>query len=192
MTFKISSKGIWINGTLAGHCFDEALCAAIATYVRKMKWNSVVDLGCGPGWYVKGLRISGMETAGYDGNPYTEVVSQKKLGDGTFCERLDLTEKIRLNRIYDCVLSLEVGEHIPTQYECIFLDNLTSASNSCIVLSWAIPGQSGDGHVNCRSNEYIISKLLERGFKEDIPAKNYLRLKASLDWFKSSLMVFIR
>lgn len=59
-----------------------------------------------------------------------------------------------------------------------------------IILSWAIEGQPGDGHINCRSNKYIISKMDQLGFKLDTPASQYLRSCAGLWWFKNTLMFF--
>ncbi|WP_245562228.1 hypothetical protein [Niabella aurantiaca] len=57
-------------------------------------------------------------------------------------------------------------------------------------MSWAIEGQGGDGHVNCRNNDYIIKEMRQRGFVEFEDAKLFLRSMASYSWFKNSLMVF--
>lgn len=192
MAFEISNKGSWINETLEGHCFDAPLCDAVATYLKQQNWKSVIDLGCGPGWYVKGLRDKGFQVSGYDGNPYTSTISAAILQDNTSCQQLDLTEKIKFEQSPDCILSLEVGEHIPDVYENIFINNITDNAVSGIILSWAIEGQPGSGHVNCRNNDYIIERLLEKGFREDIAAKNRLRIKSSLQWFADTIMVFRR
>ena len=41
------------------------------------------------------------------------------------------------------VMSLEVGEHIPADYEAIFLDNLARHAKEGVLLSWARPNQGG-------------------------------------------------
>ena len=45
-------------------------------------------------------------------------------------------------------MSLEVGEHLPKEFEDIFINNLDNNNNYGIVLSWAIKGQGGYGHYN--------------------------------------------
>ena len=90
-------------------------------------------------------------------------------------------------------ICLEVGEHIPKQYESIFLDNITSLTTNKIILSWAIIGQLGDGHVNCMNNDEVILKMDELGFKylenDSIDARNSVsRFIAS--WFLKTIMIF--
>jgi hypothetical protein len=88
------------------------------------------------------------------------------------------------------VFCLEVGEHIPVQYEQTFIDNVCRAAKNDIVLSWAIIGQGGDGHVNCRNNDYVINQMAIRGFTIDIGKSNQLRNCANLFWFKNTVMYF--
>jgi SAM-dependent methyltransferase len=190
MPFKIDKKGRWINGTLEGHCFDRKLALALVRYFKKKGQKNIVDLGCGPGWYVKTLKKKGLTAKGYDGNPYTPDISARILADGTCCEQLDLSKKVRFDNQFDIVLSLEVGEHIPEKYEHIYLDNVTRNAINYVVLSWAIEGQNGDGHVNCRNNDYVINQMENRGFFIDVKASNNLRERATLPWFKNTIMVF--
>lgn len=192
MSFKIDKKGRWINSTLDGHCFDRKLALALARFFKKHGQKIIVDLGCGPGWYVRILREKGLSAEGYDGNPYTPDITSQILADGTCCDVLDLSKKIIFERQFDSVLSLEVGEHIPEIYEHIYLDNITRNSANYVVLSWAVIGQTGSGHVNCKNNEYIISEMKKRGFNHDTKASNYFRDRATLPWFKNTMMVFMK
>jgi hypothetical protein len=90
------------------------------------------------------------------------------------------------------VLCLEVGEHIPLEYEQIFIDNVCRHCDSRMVLSWAIPGQGGIGHVNCRDNDYIIAQIARRGFVFNQLLTDYLRddIEMGVRYFKDTLMVF--
>jgi len=36
-----------------------------------------------------------------------------------------------------------------------------------VILSWALPGQEGDGHVNCQPNDYIIGQMQKLSFNFD-------------------------
>lgn len=47
-----------------------------------------------------------------------------------------------------------------------------------------------DGHVNCRANEYIIQKMLEKGVAENAFIANLLRKNSTLEWFKDTLLFF--
>jgi GTPase involved in cell partitioning and DNA repair len=108
------------------------------------------------------------------------------------CGVRDLSREFHLERSFDCVLSLEVGEHIPEEFAETFLDNLCRHASRHIILSWAVPGQGGHGHVNCRSNAWVRQNLAERGFAGHPKLENQLRAAASLPWFKETLMVFER
>lgn len=65
-----------------------------------------------------------------------------------------------------------------------------NVSDLGIVLSWAIKGQGGYGHVNERSNEYIQNKIEEFDYSYLEDASLLLRSKSSLGWFKNTIMVF--
>ena len=54
--------------------------------------------------------------------------------------KMDLTTPNTL-RVYDWILCLEVGEHIPKKYESVLIDNIASHARVGAVISWAIPGQ---------------------------------------------------
>lgn len=188
--FEIASKGYWISNSLKGHCFDNQLSEALGKLLLYMNVKTIVDFGCGPGWYVKALRRTDFKIVGYDGNPHVGEISKLILQDGTACGCADLTQNLVSDVLLDLVLCLEVGEHIPKEYEDQLIKNLVQNTRKYIILSWAIEGQGGDGHINCHSNQYIINKLVQAGFSENIPAKNYLRHNAKLCWFKNTIMVF--
>jgi hypothetical protein len=103
-----------------------------------------------------------------------------------------LTEELEAEEPFDMVISLEVGEHIPERWESIYIDNLTRNARSYILMSWAVEGQPGDGHVNGRSNEYVINQMKSRGYTINWPVSRYLRKSASLWWFKNTIMLFER
>jgi hypothetical protein len=177
---RIHPQGYWLSDE-EGHEFDRVLAHELGLFMRG---KSVCDFGCGTGKYVHWLRRSGLECDGYDGNPNTYELS---LGA---CHTLNLAEPFHLAQRYDAVICLEVAEHVPKQYETIFLDNLARHAKEMIVLSWAVPGQKGDGHVNCHTNSYAICKLWQRGFRFQPTATLSLRAHCSLPWFASTLMVF--
>jgi hypothetical protein len=87
-------------------------------------------------------------------------------------------------------LSLEVGEHLPSEFEDTFINNLHNNNKYGMVLSWAIEGQGGHGHFNERNNDYIKSKICELGYLNDIYSENILRKNSTCCYFKNTIMVF--
>lgn len=172
----MNERGIWTTkAEFETHVFDESLCRAIIDIYS----GNIADVGCGDGRYADYLNRNGFYCIGYDGSPLTKKPNIVK----DFSTAQDIGK-------WDIVLSLEVGEHIPVEFEQVFIDNLCNATDNYIILSWAIPGQDGDGHVNCRMNEYIIGELWKRRFMYDENETRYLREKASVSWLKQTIMAF--
>lgn len=178
----MNARGFWTEKhETETHLFDESLCKAMMDSVpHNFSW---VDIGCGNGAYTIYLRDAGINCIGYDGNPQTEEIT------GGLCKVMDFSMPQFIGK-FDIVLSLEVGEHIPQGYESIFLNNLRDACREFLIISWAIEGQPGVGHVNTRNNDYIIKELENRGFSYCKEASDLLRDKSTLPWFKNTLMVF--
>lgn len=185
-----SPQGCWLSETLKGHCYDEGLAAGLLRLLSLMGVHNIADFGCGPGWYVALLRKQGYNVEGYDGNPNVAKISSLLFSDDFHCQCVDFTEELEADEPFDLIISIEIGEHIPIQWEDVYIKNLTRNTRKYIILSWAIENQYGDGHVNCHANDYIIEKLYNQGFILNRPASTYLREKASQWWFKNTIMVF--
>ena len=183
---KINDKGFWENPNKEGHAHDSRLAGAILKILKARKIDTLVDFGCGTGEYARFFRRHSLVVEAYDGNPYTEQIT------GGIGQVKDLSQPFNMNKQFGCVMSLEVGEHIPAEFEQTFIGNLCRHSfrPGLILLSWAIPSQDGDGHVNCQTNEYIIEQMLSRGYELDEVATAKLRKSASLWWFKNTIMLF--
>lgn len=183
-SFNISKNGCWDGDVESKHYYDSNLSKCLVDTFYANNITSVLDLGCGIGKYAKYFTENNIYCNCYDGHPDTNSITSG------MCDTLDISQLITLNRKYDCVMSLEVGEHIPEQYENNFIQNIVNHSNNFIIISWAIPGQPGDGHINCKTNEYIINLLEKHSFYFNLEITQLLRRKASLWWFKNTLMFF--
>ena len=184
MAKEISENGSWIidDGNTNEHCFDADLCNTITEFIFENKFKTLYDLGCGFGNYVTEIKNKGFDIQGYDGNPFTVTLTN------SLCKVLDLSQPQNFVQ-RDCTISLEVGEHIPKQYEQNFINNICKSSKN-IILSWAVEGQGGYGHVNCQNNDYVISQMKSKGYKFDLLISEKLREGSSLSWFKKTLMYF--
>lgn len=176
--------GIWsIEIAKRRHVCDYTLAGAIGTLYTP---DYVADVGCGSGMYCRVFSAYGWSVDGYEGTP--NVMS---LGIYDNIVEVDLTQQFDCGKVYDLVVCLEVGEHIPKKYEGVFLDNVCRFASDKIVLSWAVPGQySASGHVNNRSNSYVIRSMESRGFRLSKKATKFLRYYSSKKYFRNTVMAF--
>lgn len=186
--FKINNKGFWETETEIGHHYDKKIAEYLLNFLKKEGINTFVDFGCGMGDYIKNINNnSNITCEAYDGNPNTNKLTE---GIGKI---LDLSIPFKLKNNFECVMSLEVGEHIPKEYEQIFIKNITAHSNNMLIISWAIKGQGGDGHVNCQNNDYIIGQIEKHGFKYNkIDSDEFRKNVSNAHWFKNTIMVFYK
>jgi hypothetical protein len=146
----------------------------------------VIDFGCGNGYYVGYLEMHKFEAIGVDGlQPDVQLCKH-------FLKK-DLTDLIHLP-LKGSVISLEVGEHLPKIYQENFTHNLIKHCTKHLVLSWAEIGQPGIGHINCRSQEDVISDIESRGFKLNREATEDARnnIDENCNWFRRTLLIFER
>jgi predicted SAM-dependent methyltransferase/glycosyltransferase involved in cell wall biosynthesis len=184
---QIAPTGYWAGDTAhLHHNCSMPLATWIATYLAAKKDSAVYDFGCGVGSYLKVLHENGFEQLlGFEGDIPTPRMFEH-------IQQRDLTQPYTVV-MKGNVICLEVAEHIPAEFEDVFLDNVTGACNDRLILSWAIRGQGGDGHVNCLDNYEVIGRICKRGFK-------YLPLESAearavitdLPWFKNTIMIFER
>lgn len=181
----ITPTGIWGPEEVkkCGYPHNEPLVAKLAKVFSTDQ--AIRDFGCGDAYYITKLFKQGYSVFGYDGFiPKANEIP-------ALCTILDLSKRIPMF-FRGQVLSLEVGEHIPAEFEDVFLDNLVTACSSRMVLSWAIPGQGGLGHVNCHDNTHVIKKMAKRGFKINVSLTEFLRENTPMEvkYFEKTIMVF--
>jgi len=167
----------------AEYVLDRGLEAGIGTVFGIPK--RFADMGCGIGHYCAVYKAYGWPVVhGYEGADIQAIATYPQI------QKVDLSKKLNVKVTYDLVQCLEVGEHIPKEHEQIFLDNVTNICSDNLVLSWALPGQGGQGHVNEQPNEYIIEQLEQRGFDYDKVRSKTLRSVAYYGYLKKTVMVF--
>ena len=188
----ISKTGIWSKAEAkkSGYPKSEVLAKKLLQVFNKE--STVLDFGCGDAYYLDVLVENYFAVYGVDGYLPLESPFVKK-NIRVLRDKVDLSKKFCLP-FFGQILSLEVGEHIPSQYESTFIDNLCRNCYNRIVLSWAIEGQGGLGHVNCRNNDYVIARLFERKFNLNPELTDFIRqgIEMPVRYFQDTLMVFDR
>lgn len=156
------------------------------------KIRSAVDLGCGMGAWLRGVREIFDENAelhGYDGDYVKNdilVISKEEFTSW------DLRKKVVEGKKYDIAISLEVAEHLPEYCADVFVDSLIGLSD-LILFSAAIPNQGGVGHINEQPLHYWIKKFNKKGymFYDVIRPKVWNNTDVSF-WYKQNVVVFVK
>jgi len=180
-----TSSGAWTEDQLHTHMIDQGLGEQFVEYFSQISPDRVVDVGCGNCGYANILEKNGINVLALDGNNNKDACNgefhQMDFGKSTF--HVGDAENV-------WVYSLEVGEHLPKDKEDTFLDLLTKGDG--LIVSWAIPGQGGDGHINEQEVSYIRKKIEDRGFVYDADATKRMRDSARIAHFVHNIMVFHR
>ena len=116
--------------------------------------DSILDLGCGVGRWLKAAEefgcsdVCGLEYCFERAKPYfyQNVVNMISFGD--------VSIPFSLNKQFDCVLSVEVAEHILPQNSSTFVENIINHCKKIVVFTAAPPGQAGHGHLNTHTKKF--------------------------------------
>jgi len=190
-----AEKNIGLNGAyqqddVIWHQHSNKLLVELLNHFTKEV--PIIDLGCGHNWYANTLKVLGYRAIGVDNAWYPSLDA-----------RVDITIPIKpfiqvpiINSIPEKwnVLSLEVGEHIPSELAAGYLDNVCSFGGD-VCMSWAVKGQPGIGHINCQDNFWVISEMNNRGYAIDHIKTACLRhavRDCHCSWFTNTLMYFTK
>jgi 2-polyprenyl-3-methyl-5-hydroxy-6-metoxy-1,4-benzoquinol methylase len=187
----VTKTGYWTKDTnVLEHAHSVVLADWIADFLKEEKNTQIYDFGCGLGKYLKKLEKKGFKKLkGIEADPIKADHNFEIL-------RLDLATPIQLEE-KGIIICLEVGEHIPVEYESIFLDNLKNNCDKYLILSWAIRGQGGHGHFNELDNYEVVGKISNLGFTflKDLTldVRSFLEvneISRSCHYFKNTLLFF--
>ena len=91
---------------------------------------------------------------------------------------------------YDWIISLEVAEHIPKQFENVYVNNVARHATEGVILSWAKIGQGGHSHVNNKDFNDVKKIFEEKGFIHDPNDSQRFKNIATLGWLKDNLNIY--
>lgn len=163
-----------------GYNFNEGASKAALELIKP---ESILEFGCGVGWYCKYFSDNGVKTV-HGIEPET-MDPNNFLNDG--CEQFafDVTSQDEPEGIhdkYDVVWSLEVAEHIPHEHHKAVFDYLANKEPRIVVFSGARVGQGGHGHVAERpeeewrsewtSRDYILNEELTQALRKRCTPRN--------------------
>jgi SAM-dependent methyltransferase len=151
--------------------------------------ESVVDIGCGIGTFLKCFKQHGIkDVLGIDGPWVNMDLLHTNISPQEFKEQ-NLEQSFKLEKKYDLVVSVEVAEHIHPEYADVFIQNLISAGN-VIFFSAAVPQQGGQNHVNEQWLSYWKEKFSEYDYEVHDVLKPYFWNNPKIFfWYKQNMVL---
>lgn len=173
-----------LNDRRANRPVDPGLLRAVV-YVLPAT-ATIIDLGCGAGQLVFALRQLGIDAIGVDASPGTGDRRPGVLFEGDLTNSLGREWPTR-----KWALNIEVLEHIPAELQDAALANIAESATDGLIVSCAVPGQRGRGHVACHSPEWVAAEFGHRGWIVDELATIEARKIAGRGWDRK-LLIFKR
>lgn len=163
----------------------------VKIFLNNININSVVDIGCGNGAWLRVFLDSGIKNIlGYDLSDHdqnTYLINKSFIKTSTNI----LDKDFKISNEFDLALCLEVAEHIPKRYSKKLVECLTSHS-SIIMFSAAIPGQKGVGHINEQPPSFWRNLFIEKNFMEiDFIRPQIWKNYYIAWWYRQNVTVFV-
>lgn len=162
--------------------------AVVAVLRRAAAIDSVVDVGCGRGAWLKVWKDQGVaDVLGIDG----DYVNRATLlvADGEF-RAVDLSARFTAGRRFDIATSFEVAEHLPPAASEGLVDSMVGLSD-VIAFSAAVVGQGGENHINERPLEFWRRLFEQRGYTcFDVVRPQVRGNQAVMPWYRNNILLY--
>lgn len=179
--YKVNAKESYISA-----------CYVIDILKKYYMPQSVIDLGCGVGTWLKAWQEQGViDILGIDAN---QMPNDKLYIKRENIKIIDFeANNFNIDKKYDLAQSLECLEHVSPQNEDKVVSILCNTSD-LILFSAAIPMQIGTHHINCHKLQYWVNKFKKQGYKcYDIIRPECIENGAKIGcWYIQNILVFAR
>lgn len=141
--------------------------------------KSVIDVGCGEGYWGAEFAKHGCEVLGVEAHAEPVIPSVKR----------DLTEPFALDETFDLAVCLEVAEHLLPECAESFVADLCKLA-PVVLFSAAIPDQGGEGHLNEQWPAYWAELFAHNDFMlSAAPRWRIWEDDRVESWYRQNLMV---
>jgi hypothetical protein len=123
--------------------------------------RTVLDFGCGDGWWPKCFHDLGAITGGVE----LHDIAKEYIPEQVQVLIANLRNPLDLGNVYDLTICFEVAEHLPKVASDNLCWTLNRHTHDTLLFSAAQPGQKGTGHINLQPLVYWRKKLANRGLE---------------------------
>jgi len=175
--------------------FDFDYVPIAEAIMRQYAPASIIEFGCGNGELTKALSKKGASITAIDGYAHPNFNNH----DNISFFKIDLNNSVVLkkflatqNQKFDVAICMEVAEHLNPDVTESLIDSLTSSAD-VVIFSAAIPGQGGEGHINCRNRVFWHIEFEKRNFliKDTIRSQIRDELKVAR-WYALNIVDYVK
>jgi len=150
--------------------------------------DSVLDVGCGAGAWLKVWKSLGVRIFGLDGS---YVGAEQLLIEPEEFSPADLSAGFDLQQRFGIVQSLEVAEHLPPESSEKFVECLCRHSDM-VLFSSAPPGQGGENHINEQPYDYWRQLFRNQGYEMYDPVRpSVLSNRQVKPWYRYNTFLYV-
>ncbi|MDO9374771.1 MAG: methyltransferase domain-containing protein [Ferruginibacter sp.] len=164
--------------------------AILSEYAPK----TVIEIGCGNGELTKALAKEKISIVAIDGYSNPDF---KNYANIEF-HRVNLNDAGALNTFrfgqkkFDLAICLEVAEHLKPNVSRTLIETLTSLAD-IVIFSAAVPGQDGDGHVNCRERSFWHTLFDDQNFLLRDTIRTQIRNNQNVGrWYALNILDYVK
>jgi len=169
---------------------DRLVAASLRTHFN---FRTVVDLGCGDGYFLAALQAVGCEVLGLERSAAGLAGCAER---GVPAVRFDIRrDELPPVGHGELCLCFEVAEHLPAAYAPRLVELVTQIAPQAVFTA-ATPGQGGVGHFNEQAHEYWLALFEAAGWRSNDALAKALgeewRAAGVVSWLPDNLMVMER
>jgi len=162
-----------------------------ASLVRRLDFDSVIDIGCANGFLVSAFYAAGKKARGIERS--SDVIAVLPPAILPFVQIGDFSDA---SSVSDLVCCVEVAEHIPPERSCELVGKISSLAGRWVFFTAAPPGQGGRGHINLREPHEWLDWFKAEGWviNEELTAavRDDLGNLEKAPWLRTNCMVLKR
>jgi len=159
-----------------------------ASLMRRLDFDSVIDIGCANGFLVSAFHGAGKEAGGIERSSDVVAVLPPAL-----VPLVQIGDFSAATTVSDLVCCVEVAEHIPPERSEELVRKISSLAGRWVLFGAAPPGQGGRGHINLREphewlhwfedDGWVINEALTAAVRGD------LEVLENAPWLRTNCMV---
>ena len=166
-----------------GSEFNETAAVEIVPFIMELiKPSSLIDVGAGICTWASVFKRAGVRVIKCLDGGHVPPNLIRVSPDEFESVNLASPDGILIPFRYDLCLSLEVAEHLPETSAAGFVSLLCRCSD-VVVFSAAIPGQTGENHINEQFPQYWVSLFERNGYRVFDPFRRAFWNNSKVEWW---------